>query len=96
MNKCIPTALILSTCVLKGQDYIVTTNADKTVTIDQYIGQGGNIEIPKYIDGHRVGCISPEQMVKDHIGYKPREKDYNDVFALCEAYSIVVPEEYRR
>jgi hypothetical protein len=35
-------------------------------------------------------------MVKDHIGYKPREKDYNDVFALCETYSIAVPEEYRR
>ena len=48
------------------------------------------------IDGHRVGCISPDQMVKDHIGYKPREKDYNDVFALCGEFGIAIPIEYRR
>jgi lincosamide nucleotidyltransferase A/C/D/E len=47
------------------------------------------------IMGHRVRCISPEQMVKDHIGYKVRERDFQDVSALCEKFGIAIPEEYR-
>jgi hypothetical protein len=35
-------------------------------------------------------------MAKDHIGFKSREKDFQDVSALCEKFGIAVPEEYRR
>jgi lincosamide nucleotidyltransferase A/C/D/E len=48
------------------------------------------------IEGHEVRCISPEDMIKFHTGYKLREKDYQDVKALCERFEIDLPEEYRR
>lgn len=48
------------------------------------------------ICGYRVRCISPEQMVKDHIGYKFREKDYLDVSALCRKFGITIPLEFCR
>jgi len=56
----------------------------------------GSLRDNGQINGHKVRCISPEQMVKDHLGYKPREKDFRDVFALCEKFGIAIPEEYRR
>lgn len=48
------------------------------------------------INEHKIRCVVPTQTIKDHIGYKPREKDYKDVSALCEKFDIAVPEEYRR
>jgi lincosamide nucleotidyltransferase A/C/D/E len=47
------------------------------------------------VDGYTVNCISPDQLVKFHTGYKPREKDYKDVFALCERFDIERPIEYQ-
>jgi lincosamide nucleotidyltransferase A/C/D/E len=48
------------------------------------------------IGGHSVSCISPEWMVKFHSGYELKEKDFKDVSALCEKYSIELPREYSR
>lgn len=48
------------------------------------------------IDGQNVRCISPEYMVKFHSGYELRDKDYQDVSALCEKFDIDLPEEYSR
>lgn len=48
------------------------------------------------IDGCKVQCISPGDMVKFHSGYDLREKDYHDVSALCEKFGIDLPEEYKR
>lgn len=45
--------------------------------------------------GQKVRCISQEWVVKSHRGYKLREKDFHDVLAICEKYSIEVPAEYR-
>jgi lincosamide nucleotidyltransferase A/C/D/E len=41
-----------------------------------------------------IQCISPEWMVKFHSGYKLKEKDFQDVSALCEKFGISLPEEY--
>lgn len=48
------------------------------------------------IDGHVVRCISPEWLVKFHSGYELKEKDFRDVSALCEKFSIELPAEYHR
>jgi len=44
---------------------------------------------------HKVSCLTPEFTVKDHTGYKLREKDYHDVGLLCRKFNLAIPEEYR-
>ena len=48
------------------------------------------------INGQPVRCISPEWMIKFHSGYELKEKDFNDVSALCDKFGIPLPEEYNR
>ena len=48
------------------------------------------------IDGHPVNCISPEWMIKFHIGYKLDANDYHDVLLLSERFEIEIPAEYGR
>ena len=47
------------------------------------------------IAGQTVRCISPKHMVKFHSGYELKEKDFQDVSALCEKFDIPLPEEYK-
>jgi lincosamide nucleotidyltransferase A/C/D/E len=47
------------------------------------------------INGKKVKCISPEWTVKWHTGYEPKEKDFQDVSALCQKFGIEYPEKYR-
>jgi lincosamide nucleotidyltransferase A/C/D/E len=46
------------------------------------------------IDGHQVMCISPEWMIKFHSGYELKDKDFQDVSALCEKLSFDLPKEF--
>ena len=46
------------------------------------------------IDGQVVKCISPEVMVKFHSGYELKDKDFQDVRAICDKFGIELPEEY--
>ena len=48
------------------------------------------------IDGYTVSCISPKHMVEFHSGYELKEKDFQDVQALCKKFDIALPEEYSR
>jgi len=48
------------------------------------------------IEGRSVRCISPEWMVKFHSGYELKEKDFQDVSALCSKFGIELPPEYAR
>ena len=48
------------------------------------------------IDGHTVQCISPEWMVKFHSGYELKEKDFQDVSALCKKFGIELPQAFVR
>ncbi len=47
------------------------------------------------IKGHQVSCLTPEFTVKDHTGYKLRQKDFRDVSLLCQKYHLALPEDYR-
>ena len=48
------------------------------------------------INDYQVQCIAPEWAVKFHTGYDLGENDYHDVKALCEKFSISLPDEYRK
>ena len=48
------------------------------------------------IDGYPVNCIPADVMVEFHTGYEIDEDDYHDVKALCEKFSIALPEEYKK
>ena len=48
------------------------------------------------IEGRTVRCISPEWTVKFHSGYLLKEKDFQDVSALCRKFGIDLPPEYAR
>jgi len=41
-----------------------------------------------------VQCITPEWLVKFHIGYTLDENDYRDVKALCDKFHLEIPKEY--
>ncbi len=47
------------------------------------------------IEGRTVKCITAEQILKFHTGYKPDENDIKDVTALCEHFDLELSEEYR-
>ncbi|MEX2162384.1 MAG: hypothetical protein WD751_10790 [Anaerolineales bacterium] len=46
------------------------------------------------IGGHTVRCISAAWLVKFHSGYTLCENDYRDVSALCEKFSLPLPEAF--
>jgi len=46
------------------------------------------------IEGRTVRCISLEWMVKFHSGYELKDKDFQDVSALCKKFGIELPPEY--
>lgn len=46
------------------------------------------------IEGQTVRCIDPKHMVDFHTHYEPKEKDFQDVAALCEKFDIPYPEKY--
>ena len=48
------------------------------------------------IDNIDVDCISAEYVVKFHSGYDLKEKDYQDVLAICNAFNLEIPKNYLR
>jgi len=46
------------------------------------------------INGRTVKTITPEWMVRFHIGYQLDETDYHDVKLLCQRFGLRTPEEY--
>lgn len=48
------------------------------------------------INGLSVRCISAEWIVKFHSGYELKQKDFQDVSALCEKFSIQLPERFSK
>jgi len=46
------------------------------------------------IGGYRVRCVAPKYLIQFHTRHQPKEKDFKDVFALCEKFGIEIPEEY--
>lgn len=48
------------------------------------------------IKGRRVRCISPEWTVRFHSGYELKDKDFQDVSALCGKFGSDLPQKYQR
>lgn len=48
------------------------------------------------INETEVQCLSAEYQVESHSGYELKEKDFNDVSALCEKFNIALPKEYEK
>jgi lincosamide nucleotidyltransferase A/C/D/E len=42
----------------------------------------------------QVNCISPEYVVKFHSGYELKEKDCQDIFAICKKFNLEIPNAY--
>ena len=45
--------------------------------------------------GRPVRAIPPHRLVEFHTGYEPDDDDRADVLALCAAFDLPVPEQYR-
>lgn len=50
------------------------------------------------INGKVVNCIPPEWVVKFHeqATYEPKEKDIQDVNAICDKFNLEPPENYKK
>ena len=89
-------------------NFVMGTNKGEKIDIHSYIfdEEGNNIYgvpyEPKHltgvgsINGYPVKCIPPDVMVAFHSGYELDENDYHDVKALCDRFSIPLPQEYKR
>jgi lincosamide nucleotidyltransferase A/C/D/E len=47
------------------------------------------------IGGRRVRCHTPEEQVRDHSEYEPRELDRADMSRLAAKFGLDLPEEYQ-
>jgi lincosamide nucleotidyltransferase A/C/D/E len=47
------------------------------------------------IDGYSVSCIAPEYVVQFRSGYELKEKDFQDVAAICEKFGIPLPNRFK-
>lgn len=48
------------------------------------------------IENQIVRCIDPKHMVDFHTRYEPKEKDFQDVKALCDKFSIPYPNMFKK
>lgn len=92
----------------KEYNFVLADDKGHEVDVHSYTfdSEGRNIygiEYPKdslsgtgIIDGHSVKCIAPEWVIKFHENYEPKEKDLNDVKALCDKFSLELPKNYKR
>jgi len=55
----------------------------------------GSLQGSGDISGKRVKCETAEFQVRGHTRYQPDEQDYQDVLALCKAFSIQMPDLLR-
>ncbi|MEK7247421.1 MAG: hypothetical protein AAB092_03010, partial [Chloroflexota bacterium] len=46
------------------------------------------------VSGRAVQCLTPQLLVKHHLGYKPLAKDWHNVRTLCEHFDIQIPYTY--
>ncbi len=50
------------------------------------VGKGYILEI-------QVHCLTPRYQVESHQGYQLKEKDFKDVFLLCDRFELEIPKE---
>ncbi|MDR1764883.1 MAG: hypothetical protein LBR77_02045 [Lachnospiraceae bacterium] len=54
----------------------------------------GSLTGTGFIGGQAVNCVNPAAMFEFKTGYAPKEKDRQDVRALCDKFGFDLPEEY--
>ena len=69
---------------------------DKGNVVDGIMYPPGSLAGRGMMHGQFVRCIAPEYVVKFHSGYELKDKDFQDVSAICEKFGIPLPEEYSR
>jgi len=91
-------------------NFVLGDDKGKEVDVHTFLfDEGGNnvygTDYPKQsltgtgiINGESVNCIAPEWVVKFHAqaAYEPKEKDLQDVNAICDKFSIEPPENYKK
>ena len=55
-----------------------------TMPADGFLGDG-------FVGGRRIRCVSPEEQVREHLDYEPRETDYADMRLLAERFGVSLP-----
>lgn len=55
----------------------------------------GSLDGSGEIVGRKVKCETAGFQVRGHTRYTPDEQDYQDVLALCKAFSIELPEVFK-
>ncbi|MFN9898557.1 MAG: nucleotidyltransferase domain-containing protein, partial [bacterium] len=53
-----------------------------------FVGKGNILDL-------QVNCLTSEYQVESHQGYQLKEKDFKDVFLLCERFELEIPKEYQ-
>jgi lincosamide nucleotidyltransferase A/C/D/E len=89
-------------------NFVLEDNSKNQIDVHSYTfdERGNNIYgiayLPEHLTGkgtinnYQVKCIAPVWAVKFHTGYDLDENDYQDVKALCEKFSISLPDEYQK
>jgi len=79
-------------------DFSETKPSDQGATIYGSAGlpfEVGSLEGRGEILGREVRCETAGHQVRGHTQYTPDEQDYQDVLAICRAFSIEMPEVFR-
>ena len=79
-------------------DFSETKQSDQGATIYGSAGlpfEVGSLEGRGEILGREVRCETAGHQVRGHTKYTPDEQDYQDVLAICRAFSIEMPEVFR-
>lgn len=81
-----------------GQGHEVDVHAfvydDKGNIVEGIMYPSASLTGTGVIGGRVVRCITAEYVVKFHNGYELKEKDFQDVSAVCKKFNIDLPEEY--
>ncbi|MBI4708924.1 MAG: nucleotidyltransferase family protein [Candidatus Portnoybacteria bacterium] len=92
----------------KKWDFVFGDDKEREIDVHsfEFDDNGFIVEKDEYPDGsldgigtikeQEVRCVAPKYLVQFHTRHKSKEKDYQDVYALCEKFGIEIPEEYIR
>ena len=42
-----------------------------------------------------VRCLTPQLLIRHHLGYRPLAKDWHNVRHLCERFGLPIPDSYK-
>lgn len=59
-----------------------------------YVYPPGSTDASGTIGGRRVRCLTPELLLRFHLGYDPRPIDRADMAALAEQFGLELPSPY--